>query len=190
MHPIAELSKVAREFHHVQGEHAREGVSGSWRRRQRARMEELEEKFETLLSRWVPQATEQMRWREHLYRGAEEPHESVPVEEPLLFRGRSALESTLVIRATEDEQEWIVDGNVVDRRPLRRTIDAPVIHGGWEFHEQFDAPAEALEALIAYVERRADAPPWAWARELYEDGLIDCNFGLTARGRRYRDAHR
>jgi hypothetical protein len=190
VHPIAELSKVAREFHHVQGEHAREGVSGSWRRRQRARMEELEEKFETLLGRWVPQATEQMRWREHLYRGAEEPHESLPAAESLLFRGRSELGSTLVIQETEDEQLWIVDGNIVDRRPPRHSITAPPDHNGSKFPEHFDAPDEALDALIEYVERRADAPPWAWARELYEDGLIDANFGLTARGRRYRDARR
>ena len=35
---------------------------------------------------------------------------------------------------------------------------------------------------------RTTEPPWTWARTLYDDGLIDANFGLTARGRRYRDA--
>lgn len=188
MHPIAELSNVAREFHHVQGEHAREGVAGSWRRRQRARMEELEEKFETALARWVPDASEQMRWREHLYRGAEEPHELIPSEPAPLFRGRSEYDSTLVIRETEHEQVWIVDRDIVDRRALRSPITMPVFHGDSQFAEQFEAGPEALEALIAHVERRTTEPPWTWARMLYDDGLIDANFGLTARGRRYRDA--
>jgi hypothetical protein len=189
VHPIAELTKVAREFHHVQGEHAREGVAGSWRRRQRSRMEELEEKFETLVVRWVPDATEQMRWREHLYRGAEQPQASVSGSQPL-FRGGSELGSTMVIRETEDEQQWIVDGNVVDRRPLRQPVVVPVSHNGSEFHELFEAAPEALEALLDHAERRTDEPPWAFARALYDDGLIDSNFGLTARGRRYRDARR
>jgi hypothetical protein len=189
MHPITELNKVAREFHHVQGERAREGVSGSWRRRQRARLEELEEKFDTLLVRWVPDATEQMRWREHLYRGAEAPSDLIP-DEPPLFRGRSAQGSSLVIRADHEEQELILDGALVARWPLRRTIDAPVHHGGMDFFEVFEANPDALEALLDYVARRVDAPPWEWARELYEDGLIDSNFGLTARGRRFRAGRR
>lgn len=191
MHPISELSKVVREFHHLQGEHAREGVSGSWRRKQRSRMEALEEKFETLLGRWVPDATEQMRWREHLYRGAEEPRELVPDDQPPpLYRGRSETGSMLEIRPIDGgEQEWLVDEVAVARQP-GGTIDMPVRHGGVEFHELFEAPAEALEALLAYVERRLDAPPWKWARELYEEGLIDANFGLTARGRRFRDRGR
>lgn len=186
MHPIAELSNVAREFHHVQGEHAREGVSGSRRRRQRARMEELEEKFETLVARWVPDASEQQRWREHIYRGADEPSELVPSEPQPLFHGSSEYDSSLLIRETEHEQVWIVDGDVVDRRPLRSPVVAPVRHGGSEFAELFETDPQALDALIAYVERRTSEPPWAWARALYDDGLIDANFGLTDRGRRYR----
>lgn len=190
MHPITELNKVAREFHHVQGEHAREGVSGGRRRRQRAHLKELEEKFETLLDRWVPDATEQMRWREHIYRGAQEPHELADIEQPPLFHGRSEQGSILVIRAIDDEQELIVDGDPVARRPLRPTMDAPMLHGGSEFHELFEAPPEALDALLDYIERRTDAPPWGFARALYDEGMIDANFGLTARGRRFRDRRR
>jgi hypothetical protein len=190
VHPIAELSQVAREFHHVQGEHAREGLSSSRRRRQRARMEELEEKFETLLLRWVPSATEQPRWREHFYRGAEAPADLLPDNPAPLFRGRSELGITLEIRATENEQELLLEGAVVDRLPLRSPITSPVLYGDSEFHELFEAAPDALEALLDYIERRADEPPWARARELYEEGMIDENFGLTARGRRYREARR
>jgi hypothetical protein len=39
--------------------------------------------------------------------------------------------------------------------------------------------------LRGYCATANGAPPWRWARQLYADGLIDANFGLTARGRRF-----
>jgi hypothetical protein len=184
VHPIAELSKVGREFHNLQGEQAREGVASSRSRGQRARLEELEERFETLLQRWVS-VGEQERWRAYLYRIGDEPRDPVPAEPPL-FRGRSEHETTLVIRADEHGQEWVVDGALVARRPSRHPVAVPMNFDGLHFHEVFEAAPEALEALLEYVERRMVAPPWQCARTLYEDGLIDSDFGLTARGRRFR----
>lgn len=188
MHPVSELSDVAREFHHLQAEHSREGIEGSWRRRQGARLEELERTFETLLQRWVPSADEQTLWREHLYRGAERPHGEFV--EPPAFRGRSELGSTVVVRPSEDELEVILDGTPVARWPKRRGVAAPLRFADSEFHELFEAPDAALDALLDYVERRTEAPPWQWARELYEDGLIDPTFGLTERGRRFHATRR
>lgn len=188
MHPVSELSKLAQEFHHLQAEHAREGVEGSWRRRQHARLDEIEQSFETLLQRWVPDADEQARWREHLYRGAEQP--GLPSEEPPIFRGRSDDNSTLIIRVNDSDQVLYLDGAPVARWAKDKTIDAPLRYNSLHFHEMFEASPTALEALADYLGDGASSPPWAWARELYEDGLIDANFGLTERGRRFHRTQR
>ncbi|MFO7565881.1 MAG: hypothetical protein R6X02_24780 [Enhygromyxa sp.] len=189
MHPVAELSKVAGEFRHLQAEHSREGPAGSWRRRQRSQMEELEQSFDTLLQRWVPDADEQARWRDHFYRGAEQPGE-LPRQEPPVFRGRAEDGSALVIQANKGALELSVDGASVDRWPLERTIDVPVHLGDAIYHEVFDVPPAALEALMNFIERRTSAPPWSWARALFDEGMIDANFSLTTRGRRFRDSQR
>lgn len=189
MHPVAELSKVAQEFRHVQGEHEREGVEGSWRRRQGSRLDELERAFEVLLERWIKDGEEQARWRDHLYGGADEPEHHLS-EEPPLFRGRSELGSNIVIVANGAERHVLVDGSLVDRWPQRRVIAAPVLHGESAFHEVFEAPPEALDALLRYLDDPGESPPWSWARELFEDGLIDPTFALTARGRRFHMSRR
>lgn len=186
MHPVAELSNIASEFHHLQAEHAREGAEGSWRRRQRARMDELEQSFETIVQRWVPDPDEQTRWREHLYRGAERP--DVPTDEPPIFRGRSDHGSTLVIVVNDGDQVLLVDGAPVARWAKHRTMDAPLRYNSLHFHEFYEASPAALEALADTLSDGASAAPWAFARELYEDGLIDANFGLTARGQRFHQS--
>jgi len=187
--PLAQLSKIVGEFRHLQNEHAREGPEGSWRRRQRTRLEELEEGFDRLLQRWVPDPAEQARWRDHLYRGAEQPSEP-PSEQPPVFRGRSEDGSMLLIRPVNQEYELTVDGASVARWEQQRAIPAPVEQGGSIYHEVFEVPPAALEALLDFVERRTDTPPWSWARALYDEGLIDSNVSLTARGRRFRDSRR
>jgi hypothetical protein len=152
-------------------------------------MEELEQSFDALLQRWIPSTDEQSRWRDHLYRGAEQPAE-LPSVEPPVFRGRAEDGSMLLIRADKGALELTVDGASIDRWPLERTIDVPVERGDAIYHETFEAPPAALEALMRFVERRTSAPPWPWARVLYDEGLIDSNFSLTPRGRRFRDSRR
>ncbi len=183
MHPVSELSKVASEFHHLQAERAREGVDGSWRRRHGMRLDELEQSFETLVRRWVSDPAEQERWRQHLHRGDERPLVEEP-NEPPQFLGRSEAGSTLLIRANDGGQDFLVDGRRAAHWPTPRPLDGPQNFEGSVFHEFFQASSSALEALLDYVQRRMEAPPWEHARELFDDGLIDATFGLTARGRR------
>ncbi|HWM88369.1 MAG TPA: host attachment protein, partial [Kofleriaceae bacterium] len=47
-----------------------------------------------------------------------------------------------------------------------------------------DAPVEALRSLARFLTTSEAVPPWRWARELFEDGVVDTEFGLTPRGRR------
>lgn len=183
--PEEELRKIVREYRHTRDEHTREGESGSWRRRQRAQLSDLETRFEQILSHWFPDESIRAQWREHLFRAATEPP---PVHEvPRLYRGRSETGSIMEVFETEaGEWEYIVDGTVADRRTGRKSTEATVRLGGQMFQEAFYAPAEALEALRTHVaEQPAGGPPWEWAPELFADGLIDLNFSLTERGRRF-----
>ena len=50
--------------------------------------------------------------------------------------------------------------------------------------ETFSAPPEAISALHSFLEGSGSRPPWTWAQALYDDGLIDADFGLSPRGAR------
>ena len=43
---------------------------------------------------------------------------------------------------------------------------------------------EALTALDRYRDQSDASPPWEYASELLDDGLIDVHFDLTPRGKR------
>ena len=58
-----------------------------------------------------------------------------------------------------------------------------ISHDQTEFREQFDGGPGALRALRRFRASDGD-PPWEHASALLSDGLIDVDFGLTARGRR------
>lgn len=183
--PEDELRRIAAEYQHIRADHAREGESGSWRRRQEARLSDLKSQFEHILHRWFQDEAIRAQWREHLFRAAAEP---APVHEvPRLYRGLS--ESGSLVEIAETHQgtwDYIIDGTVAERRDAQRSTDATVRLGGQAFQEAFDAPAEALAVLRTYVaEQPSTEPPWEWASELFADGLIDMNFSLTERGQRF-----
>jgi len=185
--PEAELVEVAAEFRHLRGEHKRERVEGTTRRHQHARMTELEQRFETLLGRWVPDSGDRHTWRDHLYRGADIPSRA---DRPgvLVFRGRAGEGGTVeVYVAADGTQRILVDGRESRRRARRLVFDEKprtLAHLGREFEETTVAPEGAIAALREFVARPNGEPPWPWARELLDDGLIDRHFSLTLRGRR------
>ncbi len=183
--PEDELRKITDEYRHIQGEHEREGESGSWRRRQKAQLSDLETRFEQILDRWFQDESIREQWREHLFRAGAEPG---PVHSaPRLYRGQSESGSIMEICETESgDWEYIVDGTVAKRGPAPKSTDSVVPLGGQTFEEVFDAPPAALEVLRAYVaEQPSGGPPWEWASQLFADGLIDLNFSLTERGQRF-----
>jgi hypothetical protein len=183
--PEHELRRLAGEYRHIQGEHEREGESGSWRRRREAELSALETRFKQILSHWFREEGLADKWREHFYDGRPEP--SPIYSAPRLYRGRSETGSVLDILETESGQwEYVVDDAVVERRAAMKSTRSRVELGGQKFEEAFEAPAEAQEALRAHVvESPSGEPPWEWAPALFEDGLIDMHFSLTERGRRF-----
>src|SRR5688572_22535003 len=80
---------------------------------------------------------------------------------------------------------WCPDLSGVESVPwhLDPDMTTPLEIGGHPFQERFAVPREAVLALAALATTPGGEPPWAWARALYEDGLIDLDFGLTPRGR-------
>ena len=186
--PNDRLRELASNYRHLKGEHRREGEQGNWRRHLEKQMEELEQKFETLLARWVPDKESQTIWHNYLHRGGSVPEDALVREVPV-FLGRSRLNSLIEVRESDQgDYEVMVDGTQVQRLPPTFSFgDSPyrtlsLVNQEWTEITLVSEPA--LQALKHYVEFSTGTPPWQWARMLYTDGLIDLNFGLTSRGRR------
>ncbi len=186
--PNDQLRELASEYRHLKGEHRREGEQGTWRRHLEKQMEELEQKFETLLARWIPDKESQTIWHNYLHKGGSVPEDDLGRKVPV-FLGRSRLNSVIEVRESDQEDyEVLVDDTQVQRLPRSFSFDdsahrtVSLVNQEWTEITQVSSPA--LQALKQYVELSTGTPPWQWARMLYTDGLIDLNFGLTARGRR------
>jgi hypothetical protein len=177
------LEEIAEEYRHLQSEHRKAGIEGSGRRHLHARLEELEEHFERFLVEDVADENEREAWRQHLRHGAPAPPTAQPAR-PLLFKGRSEGGSTVEVWERRDgDADVAIDGSPVGVRHAEGIGDI-YRDGDREFTEVFDAPADALEALRAWVENGSGAAPWGHAHTLIEDGLVDRHLGLTTRGRR------
>src|SRR5690606_1633210 len=83
--------------------------------------------------------------------------------------------------------DLLIDGKLVEHGEIPWHLDPervdPVQIQDWACNETFAVPEEAVEALEVFL-GGGGSPPWDWARVLYEDGLIDADFGLTPRGAR------
>ena len=71
--PEDELRRIASDYRHIQGEHQREGESGSWRRRQKAQLSDLETRRQQAYDACKSYETTRAQWREHFFRAAAEP---------------------------------------------------------------------------------------------------------------------
>jgi hypothetical protein len=182
-----ELEAIVLRYRHVSNEHVRAARGTSARRHHAARAGELRERFERRVREWFPDPELRLAWRRYLEGAGPEP-ETPNAARPLVFRGRSEIAGSIVeIRGDPDDYTVEVDGALVERitakdfpptlPPLRfRVVDV-------DFVEIFAASAPALDALRAFREH-PDTPPWEYAPELFEDGLIGVRFDLTPRGDR------
>ena len=188
IHPIEGLQEIVSSYRHMRGEHGREGEQGSWRRNLIAQMEELEQKFETLLSRWVLDEKDRSSWRNCLHHGDPTPEDNLE-RVPPMFLGRSEMGSVVELRESpQGEYAVIVDGSLRQRSSSRLTFgdSRPVLvnFADQKWTEISRVDESALEGLQGYVASPAGEPPWQLARMLFSDGLIDANFSLTPRGKR------
>ncbi len=180
---------MVRHYHHVESEHEHARREGSVRHHLEKRLQRDRERFEHLLAEYVSDERVRRAWRDFLHHRGGEPS-GPPAINPVLFKGRSEAGSVIETRRDRaDELTVEVDGQLVERIPGRV---APITTGrrpavfrldGAEFREVFDAKPGALRALREFGASGGD-PPWEHTRALLADGLIDVDFGLTARGRR------
>jgi hypothetical protein len=183
-----ELGDVVHEYRHVHEDHRRAPPRSRVRRELEVRLHEVRGRFEHLLAEAPVSEAERRRWRDRL-RGRVQPAPSTTDVRPLLFRGRSETGTELCLAAAPDGTiEAIVDGTtaaVFDDAPELTATTPGLVFAmdGLRFRETFGASPKALGDLRAALQgdRR---PRREHIRELIEDGLIDRNLGLTARGRR------
>ena len=183
------LEALARQYHHLQNEVASRRPGSGVRRRLEEKEAEIRERFERRLAEWVPDPELRRAWCDHLHNRAPTPPGPPPIR-PLVFRGESVEAGSVVeIRGGRGEQLDVeVDGALVERvdadKDLASTNPDLVFRlDHTTFRETFNASAEALDALAAFVDN-GGPPPWEHVEELLADGLIDPTFALTPRGRR------
>jgi hypothetical protein len=183
------LETLAHDYHHLQNEHKRASLESGARRRIEERLVDVRERFDRLLGEWVPDPELREAWREHLHNRVPAPAGPRAIR-PLVFRGISEVGSTVEIREGKGEDEYTVeiDGSLVERIAAEKDFSAGAsFHfrlDGREFEETFSASSEAIDALADFLAGEEASPPWEYAAELLEDGLIDTNAALTSRGRR------
>lgn len=186
--PIGRLRRLAEQYHHMRQEHKRKGPEGRQPRLHENELDALRLQYETLLERWVDDEARRQVWMEHLHH--EEPAPEGPdLRVPVLFKGVGEGGATAEVRiGSGDELQVFVDG-----KPVKRVVAGPAFFqtpfnvlnvNNHRFTEVFDASRESVSALAEYARMASGSPPWQYARELFEDGLIDPDFALTARGRR------
>ncbi len=193
--PSPGLQQIVDAYHHLTEEHRREGAHGSWRRRFERRLAALEAKFENLLAHTVPDPEDKARWRSSLFHEAAMPARTVE-RRYLRFKGKSEAGTCAEVWEDEGGAVLLLDGKPTRRSPgpewtkdvtaegLRMRVDGIV------YEERFDAPEPAMEALAAHAADPTSTAPWAWAPELWAEGLIDQTFAITPRGRRLIGARR
>lgn len=184
------LEELAAEYRHVKEEHERAGAESTVRRHLKARLDELEERFDRLLTEWVGSPELRGEWRKHLHHDGPLPAAPAAVEPAPVFKGKAASGSRVEVREREDgDLDVLVDGSEVERIAGSADFAVEVEPGvvrlaGLEVREIFDAPPRAIAALRDWVDDPAGAPPWSYAGVLAADGLIDRYLSLTPRGRR------
>jgi hypothetical protein len=183
--PIDLLRTLGQKYQHVKHDLAHQSVNSGPRRRLGHEMEALADHFERLLTEWVTEESLRTHWREFLY-GREAPPDEPQVPAPPVFKGKTDAGATVVVRPVPDGYDVIVDGARLDHGAVSWNFDpdmrSPIRVGDHTYEELFDASPEAVSALAQFV--TGGDPPWLWARELIEDGLIDTELALTSRGRR------
>ncbi len=186
------LDELARDYHQLHSQRQARGQGGEGNAAHRhlgQKMADLAARFERLVQHWVDDAALAEAWRRHLVGGAPQP-DGPDLAEPPFFRGRTEAGARIEVRRAPDGEAYEIfsDGTRIARESGPWEVEAeamqPVTIAGQTCLDSNDASPQAIAALRDFLARPGAEPPWRFARELYEDGLIDIDFALTARGRR------
>ena len=184
--PLELLRKLADDFRHLEQEHGRQPQRSATRRRLGSALQDIAARFERLLVEWVRDDVPRMQWREYLHGRAAAP-DTPRRPAPPLFKGRTDAGAVIEIRKALAGHDLFVDGALIDHSGVPWRLDPDMLGrtqiGEHACEETFDAPPPAVNALSEFLAGRA-TPPWRWARELVDDGLINNELALTPRGQR------
>lgn len=184
--PMELVRKLADDFRHVEQEHGRQPQRSATRRRLANALQNIEDRFERLLAEWVRDDAARTQWRAYLHGRAAAP-DTPSRPPPPLFKGRTDAGSVIEIRQALSGHDLLVDGALIDHSGVPWRLDPDMLGltqiGDHACEETFDAPPYAVTALAEFLAGRA-TPPWRWARELIDDGLVDSELSLTPRGQR------
>jgi hypothetical protein len=186
--PVERMLTLAVEYRVARARHRALAGDGRARRRAERTLKDLAELYEGLLERWVPDEDTRARWYTYFYEGGPVPAEP-ELSEPPLFRGRGANSVLIDVVATSDGGYDVFVGDHraehhAEPWELEHARGEPFLLGERRCPESFRASDAAVAALRGYLSAPGASPPWRWAWELFQDGLIDADFGLTARGQR------
>ena len=180
------LRRLGENFRHIKAEHQRESPHGATRRRLEADMSEI---AGSLLD---PRPVGARRGAPRTLAGVSprtRNRRRIPmIAPPPLFVGTTEANVRLEVRPNPtDGYDILADGARIDHGGVHWRVNADMIGvtriGDFVCIEIFEASGEAIWALGDFLTGRGQ-PPWRWARELVEDGLVDSEFALTARGKR------
>lgn len=187
------LRQLAYRYHHYKQENKQKGPVSTRNRRHTRVMRDLEQAFDRAVERWVP-PEQRDAWRDHFYHFGPAPEGPV-LPPPPLFRGRDEGGRRVELTPAPGGGYLLeMEGKPVRRVSASVHLGDQVIRAlhveGSRFEEVFDASDEAQDALTAYTAAPGRGTPWQYLSDLYSDGIVDQNFGLTSRGRRLVAARR
>jgi protein required for attachment to host cells len=181
------LAALGREYHHLQQEHARQRVEGAHGHALERKLQRTGERFERLLVRWIADEELRDRWIKFFYNQGPMPDEP-RIGTPPLFKGVTEQGAPIEVRPSAGGYDVVVADSIARHEALPWHLDpdriGPIQIGGHTCRETPGVSAEAFQALRDFASSANAEPPWRWLRELFEDGLVDRNFGLTPRGYR------
>ncbi|MDB4954169.1 MAG: hypothetical protein JWO36_1738 [Myxococcales bacterium] len=183
--PIDLLRTLGQKYQHMRNDLHHLSRDSGPHRRLGHKLDEITGHFERLLGEWVRDESLRTHWRE-FFHGREAPPDEPAVPASPVFKGRTEAGAIVIVRPAPDGYDIIVDGALLDRGTASWNFDpdirTPIRIADRTYEEIFDAPPIAIAALRQFI--LGGEPPWPWARELIEDGLIDTELALTSRGRR------
>lgn len=182
------VHQLTDSYRHLQQEHQRQGEKGTIRRKIRQEMSDTARDFEQLTARWLEDDSQRREWIRYFYHGGPFP-EAPKIRTPPEFMGITEEGARIEIYPSMDGgHDIVIDGSVESHEPAPFRLDEdqiePFLVGTHECYERFAISEDALSALKLNQTAPHAEPLWKWSRPLYEEGIVDEHFNLTARGAR------
>ncbi len=188
---VEALTRLGDDRHKLVEAHARQSEGSAAKQALAHRLDELDARFERITAHWLASELderERLAWATYFYEGGRPPRSSAGAPPPLFEGVTESGAQVMVYPRADGRVELVVGGSVERTLPgpfsLSTATSERVRLDEHVCREVFRSTPEALSALALFRDQASDEPPWRFARELYSDGLVDPQFGITDRGLR------